>query len=130
MWRWPNLQGWLRELRSAGHRLPPRTPLRLTWYARMQRVEDEDIAVLQRVASAGEALERLRQSPEWAAWLEVKEESQALATEAARAMTATDAQRAKAAAEYWAVEGLFSTMYRTITNGQKARKALAEVQPE
>ena len=80
----------------------------------------------------GERLARLRDYPEWAELVALKEQLQAVATETSRrrplASEPADADRIRplAAAEYWAIETLFASISRVITKGEQARGLLKE----
>lgn len=121
--RWREALAFARRARRAPI---PRRKIRLTWLARMERIQEADLELLRELASHGLALEALTQHPSWARLLEVKEELQATATEQARAAASTDTQRRDGAVAYWAIEGLFGAMYRIIANGQKAQRTLRE----
>ena len=107
-------------------RAVPRARVRMTWLAKMQGLDEAGIELLRELASNGEAFEQLTQHPSWGRLLELKEELQAVATEQARGPSSSAEQRRDGATAYWALEGLFGAVYRTIANGQKARMAVRE----
>ena len=118
---------WREALAFARRRRPvsvPRRKVRVTLLAQLEGFEDSHVDLLRELASQGEQFEHLIAVPEWAALIELKEEMQAIATERTRASTSSDAERREGAGAYWAIEGLFGAVYRTIHNGQKARQVL------
>lgn len=124
------VRAWRDLVTAACRRRPtasPRRRVRLTFLAKLQGFEESSVDLLRELAANGAKFEALTAQPAWTALVELKDELQAIATEQARAPSSTDVQRHDGAVAYWALEGLFGAIYRTMANGQKAREALREV---
>lgn len=132
MWRKPR---WLTDLLTFGRvatRHPlPKPKLKALW--RLMGTESDDLSTLRELASLSEHLEQLRDQPGWASLLLLKDQLQAVSNETARKRPTpgddehADRLRLIAAAEWWALEALFVTMNRVITQGQKARRVLTRM---
>lgn len=131
-WGKPKLPAWKDVVTFANRVTVKRVALPSVLRQRRKAMQPsgEDREALKDLLGFATQLERLRQTPEWAAWLQVKEWSQGrdleetnrnpLGSDDPRA----DRARALASARWWGKEELFADLYAILRRGQQAKKIL------